>query len=109
MNSDELDELLDQYKVLEVWHKMVKITAVVLLAVMVGFILWGVFVSDFPDLRLLLIIAGVVFGVGGAGLFFVVNRLYNNARTVFGDYFNASGMSEDEVRELLDKHGIKSL
>lgn len=103
------DELLDQYKVLEVWHKMAAVTAVVLLAAMVGLIMWGVFVPDMPDLRLILIIAGVVLGACGVVLFLVVHRLYNNAGRVFRDYFNASGMSEDEVRELLNKHEIKSL
>lgn len=103
------DELLDQYNLLEAWNKMAAVAAVVLLTAMSGLIMWGVFVPDTPDLRLILIFAGVVFGACGTVLFLVVHRLYNNARTVFRDYFSASGMSEGEVRELLDKHGIKSL
>ncbi len=99
-----LDEILDQYKVLMVWHKYVKILAAVLLAVMIGFIIWGIL---YIDLRPMLIITGVVFGVCGAALYIAVHRLcIKTGRTLVG-YLKTLGMSEKEMADLSAKHKIE--
>ena len=102
----DLDELLEQFKMLTVWHKGVTITAAALLAVMIGFVIWGITAEE---IRTLLIVAGSILGVCGAGLFVTVHLLYNKTKKVFTDYFKASKMSEEEIRSLLDKHQIKEI
>lgn len=102
----DLDELLEQFKVLTVWRKSVTVIAAVFLAVMAGFIAWGIAAEE---MRLLLIAAGLVLGVCGAGSYLVVRSLFNKTKKVFKDYFKASKMSEEEIRSLLDKHKIKEI
>lgn len=98
-----LDEILEQYKALMVWHKYVKITAAVLLAVMVGFIVWGIFSAD---LRLILIITGFVFGVCGTALYLAVHRLFIKTGVTLVNYLKASGMSDREIDDLSAKNKI---
>lgn len=98
-----LEEILEQYKVLVIWHKYVKVTAAVLLAVMVGFVAWGIFNAE---LRLLLIITGVVLGGCGAGLYLVVHRLYIKTGKAVLEYLRYSGMSEREIAEITVKYQI---
>lgn len=94
-----LDEILEQYKLLTVWHKAVKIMAAVLLAAMIGFIVWGLFI---PGLRTMLIVVGCVFGACGVCLYIVVHRLYNKTGLVIGEYLvKFQGMSESEIEALL--------
>lgn len=102
----DLDELLEQFKMLTIWHKGVTITAAALLAVMAGFIVWGIAAEE---IRILLIVAGVILGICGAGLYLTVHILFNKTKKVFGEYFRASKMSEEEIRSLLDKHQIKEI
>lgn len=102
----DLDELLEQFKMLTIWHKCVAVTAVVLLAVMLGLIIWGIAAVE---IRVLLIVSGLILGVCGAGLYLTVHILFNKTKKVFREYFKASQMSEEEIRILLDKHQIKEI
>lgn len=102
----DLDELLEQFKTLTVWRKGVIVIAAILLAAMLGLIVFAVAAEE---LRTLLIIAGVLLGICGAGLYLTVRILFNKTKKVFKEYFEASKMSESEIRSLLDKHGIKEL
>lgn len=98
-----LEEIIDQYKALTIWHKYVKIAAAVLLAVMVGFVTWGIFNAD---LRIMLIVTGVVFGACGTGLYLAVHRLYIKTGVTFVDYLRASGMSDREIADLSAKYAV---
>lgn len=102
----DLDELLEQFKMLTIWHKGVAFVAAGLLAVMLGLIVWGITAEE---IRTLLIVSGVILGVCGAGLYLTVHILFNKTKKVFKEYFEASGMSESEIRSLLDKHQIKEI
>lgn len=102
----DLDELLEQFKLLKFWHKCVTITAAVLLAVMLGLIVWGIAAEE---IRILLIVSGLILGVCGAGLYITVHILFNKTKKVFKEYFEVSKMSESEIRSLLDKHQIKEI
>lgn len=98
-----LEEILEQYKVLVTWHKYVRVIAVILLAVMVGFVVWGIFN---PELRLILIITGAVFGVCGAGLYFAVHGMYIKTGKTVLEYLRYSGKSESDIIDLTVKYQI---
>lgn len=100
----DLDEILEQYKALMIWHKYVKIIAAVLLAVMIGFIAWGIF-SDF--LKSILIISGAVFGIGGVVLYLAVHRLYIRTGSTVVDFLKAAGMSDSEIGALVREKSIE--
>lgn len=100
------DELLEQFKNLAVWRKGVMIMSGIMLAAMIGMIVFGIIAVE---IRTLLIVTGVIFGLCGIGLYIVIHILFNKTKNVFREYFKASHMTESEVRSLLDKHGIKEL
>lgn len=102
----DLDELLEQFKMLLIWHKGVTVTMGILLAGMVVMIVFGIMAEE---IRTLLIVSGVIFGICGVGLYLIVHTLLGKTKKVFVDYFAASQMSESEIRSLLDKHGIKDI
>ena len=102
----DLDELLEQYKALAVWHTGVAVTAAVLLALMLGLIVWAIAAAE---IRILLIVSGLIIGACGAGLYLTVHILFNKTKKVFKEYFEASKMSESEIKSLLDKHQIKEI
>lgn len=98
-----LDEILEQYKTMMLWHKYIIILAAVLLAAMVGAVVWGIFTAE---LRILLIITGVVFGACGVALYLIVHRLYIKTGTALAAYLRALEKSDAEIEEIVRDNGI---
>lgn len=99
----DFDELIENYKGLMFVHKCITITAVVMLAAMIGMVIWGVL---FESLRWLLIGVGVVIGIGGVALYLSINNMYVKTGNSFIDFFRRSGMSDDKISEFITEKGI---
>lgn len=89
-----IDEVLEQYGTLRTWHKTICVISALLVLCMIGFVTWGIL---YEDLRVLLIVFGVIMGVCGVVLFVMMHRIFLKTGAAILDYFRATKMSEDDV------------
>ena len=92
-----IQEALENYKILRIWHKAVCVISALLLCGMIGFVIWGIF---YADLRWILIVFGIVIGICGIVLYLTVRSTCLKAGSLILDYFRVSEkMSEDRLLE----------
>ena len=95
--SITMDEVIENFKVLRLWHASACFIAVSLICCMIGTVVWGIF--NF-ELRWLMISAGAVLGICGIVLYIVIHRTYIKTSSTILDYFRAAAkMSETEILE----------
>ena len=91
------DEVIENYKLLRAWHISSGVVSVCLICLMAAAVIWGII---YPELRLILISAGIAMGICGAGLYAVVHRTYIKTSAAVLDYFKVvSKMSQAEIQE----------
>lgn len=92
--SAAIDDVLEQYGILRIWHKTALAAAIVMLCCMIGLVVWGIL---FEPLRGILIAFGVVMGVCGAALYLAMHKVFFKTSAAILDCFRASGMTELEI------------
>ena len=91
------DEVIENYKLLRLWHIAACFISAFLMCLMIGAVIWGIF---FPEMRLILISVGILMGICGAGLYAVVHRTYIKTSAAVLDFFKiVSKMSDAEILE----------
>ena len=92
-----LEEVVENYGVLRLWYFFSCGISIFLICCMIGAVVWGIF---YPELRWIIISAGIIMGICGAVVFIVVRRTYIKTSSTVLDYFKvACKMSDDEIRE----------
>lgn len=89
-----IEDVLEQFGILRVWHKTAYIISAILAACMAGFVIWGIM---FEPMRWLLIVFGIVMGICGAVLFISMRNTYIKTGTAILDYFRSTGLAEEDV------------
>lgn len=96
-NTITTDEVIENYKILRLWHHSTCVISAFMVCCMIGAVVWGIIDSG---LRFVLIPAGTVLGVCGIVLFIVVHRLFIKTSATVLDYFKTvCKMSESEILE----------
>ena len=92
-----IDEVIENYKVLRLWHNAVCFISAFMICCMIGAVIWGIFNSE---LRFILRSAGIVPGICGAALFLVVHKLLIKTSYAVLDFFKTiCKMPDSEVLE----------
>ena len=101
-----IEEAIESYKMLQKWHKAICVISAVMICLMAGFVIWGLFLAE---IGWVMISVGVLLGIFGTVLFVMIHMVYIKMGSVILEYFKtAEKMSETQLLEKARELGISA-